>query len=77
MWLDAVQTVLSTETTDYKEEFQGRRRPGRPPKRWTDMIKSDMQTPILTLGMQEIVLDGEMMSTENLQESEFQIMLLS
>ena len=33
----------------YKEEFHGKRPPGRPPKRWTDMIKRDMQIPLLTL----------------------------
>ena len=33
----------------YKEEFYGKRPPGRPPKRWSDAVKKVMKTPLLTL----------------------------
>ena len=31
----------------YKEEFEGKRRPGRPNKRWVDQIRQDLRIPIL------------------------------
>ena len=33
----------------YKEEFPGKRPLGRPPKRWSDMVRKEMQTPLLSL----------------------------
>jgi hypothetical protein len=33
----------------YKEEFPGKRRRGRPPKRWSDQIRKEMEIPLLTL----------------------------
>ena len=33
----------------YKDQFKGKRPTGRPPKRWTDEIRKEMQTPLLTL----------------------------
>ena len=32
----------------YKEEFNGKRPKGRPPKRWSDQIRLDTDVPLLT-----------------------------
>ena len=32
----------------YKDCFPGKRKPGRPPKRWSDQICQDMDLPLLT-----------------------------
>ena len=34
----------------YKEDFPGKRPRGRPPNRWKDQIRKDLDLPLLTLG---------------------------
>ena len=42
----------------YKQEFQIQRPRGRPPKRWSDQIRADLNLPLLTIERKASDRDG-------------------